>query len=205
MTGQQINLYRIALSTRPQKRRTLMWRVAVFGLMGLAAGYCALLAGDAVYTRWTITQVAEQHARASQKISELKSQMVAPDGADATTTFAALNERLARAQQDRASLEQLIAAPGGGFSSTFVALARQHLQGLWLTQIDRGADIASLHVKGRAIDPALVPKFVQKLARETALHGASFQQLKIYLPDDTENVAEGVVEFVAGKAEEGGS
>lgn len=205
MTTQQINLYRIALSTRPQKRRTLVWRASVFGLMALAAGYCALLGGDLVHKRWTLSQVAEQHARVSQKISELKSQMVAPDGADATTTFVALNERLARAQQDRASLEQFIATPGDGFSSTFVALARQHLQGLWLTQIDRGADIGSLHVKGRAIDPALVPKFVQKLAHETVLHGASFQQLKIYLPDDNEKAAEGVVEFVAGKAEEGGS
>lgn len=204
MTTQEINLYRLVLSTRPQKRRVQMWRAGFAGVSALAAIYCLILVADVGLKHWNLKNISVRYTQMSHKLTELKSQMVAPDKGNSTATFDALSERLQRAMQERQTLEQVIAKPGAGFSATFVALARQHLQGLWLTSIERGSGIESLQVKGRAIDPALVPKFVQKLAGEPVLQGASFQILKIYLPDEDESVNKGVVEFVAGHDEGGG-
>lgn len=204
MTTQDINLYRLVLSTRPQKRLTQLWRVGFAGASALAVAYCLMLTADVALKHWSLKKVSEQYTQMSHKLTVLKSQMVAPDKGDPTATFDVLSERLQRAMRERQTLEQVIAKPGPGFSATFVALARQHLQGLWLTSIERGAGIESLQVKGRAIDPALVPKFVRKLAGESVLQGASFQLLKIYLPDEEESGSKGVVEFVAGHDEGGG-
>lgn len=201
MISQQINLYRVALSTRPQKRRARLWRIGLASVAALAVGYCVIITADVALQQWNMTRISARHHQMNQKLAELKSQMVIPHKGDPAATFEGLSERLQRAERERQTLEQVIAKPGPGFSSTFMALARQHLQGLWLTHIDRGAGIESLQVKGRAIDPALVPKFVRKLASESVLQGATFETLKIYVPDEDELVSKGVVEFVAGRVE----
>ena len=64
-----------------------------------------------------------------------------------------------------------------GFIEHVSGLARQRIEGLWLTQIriaDGGIDVA-LH--GTTSKPALLPKSLQRLSAEKAFAGTEFQSL----------------------------
>lgn len=66
-----------------------------------------------------------------------------------------------------------------GFSLTMRALARQKLDGLWLTGFDIDTRLDSLTIKGRALQPELVPQYIEKLRAESAFQGKSFAALNI--------------------------
>lgn len=64
-----------------------------------------------------------------------------------------------------------------GFIEHISGLARQRIEGLWLTQIriaDGGTNVA-LH--GSTSKPALLPKYLQRLSVEKAFTGTEFQSL----------------------------
>lgn len=69
-----------------------------------------------------------------------------------------------------------------GYSGYFKALARQKVDGLWLTGVSiigAGNDIG---VRGRALDAALVPGYLGNLAREGVMQGKAFTSLQISQP-----------------------
>jgi hypothetical protein len=66
-----------------------------------------------------------------------------------------------------------------GFAGVFKALARQHMQGLWLTGVTVGASGAQIGIRGRAVDPAMVPGYLNRLTREPLMQGKSFASLQI--------------------------
>jgi len=65
-------------------------------------------------------------------------------------------------------------------AATLAALARQSTEGLWLTGLTLKDHDVSL--QGRALDPALIPSYVQKLNQEPALRGRTFRSLQVDRP-----------------------
>ncbi|MFC5510208.1 PilN domain-containing protein [Massilia jejuensis] len=66
-----------------------------------------------------------------------------------------------------------------GYAEYFRALARQHVDGLWLTGVSiTGAGI-DLGVRGRALDPQRVPGYLNRLTGEAIMRGKSFGSLSI--------------------------
>lgn len=64
-----------------------------------------------------------------------------------------------------------------GFIEHVTGLARQRIDGLWLTQIriaDGGTDVT---LRGTTAKSALLPKYLQKLSAEKAFTGTEFQSL----------------------------
>ncbi len=59
------------------------------------------------------------------------------------------------------------------------ALARQSLAGLWLTGFRVGKGGAEMEIIGRALQPELVPSYIQRLNRERAMHGRAFDSLSM--------------------------
>jgi hypothetical protein len=87
-----------------------------------------------------------------------------------------------------------------GYSGYFKALARQHVEGLWLTGVSIVGAGTDIGVRGRAIDAALVPGYLNRLTRETILQGKTFASLQINQPTVTRDgeqkpVAAPYVEF----------
>ncbi len=64
-----------------------------------------------------------------------------------------------------------------GYAEYMRALARQSLQGLWLTGFRIAKGGAELEISGRALQPELVPSYVQGLNRERAMQGRTFESL----------------------------
>lgn len=99
----------------------------------------------------------------------------------------ALQAAIAKAQQAllqrRGALQSLAASAvdrGDGFSERLEALARQSLDGLWLTGMTLHDD--DVFLKGRTLRPALIPDYVQRLDQEPSLQGRAFKALDVTRP-----------------------
>ena len=66
-----------------------------------------------------------------------------------------------------------------GYAEYFRALARQRVEGLWLTGVSIGGAGQDIGVRGRALDPALVPGFLGRLRNEQVMQGTPVGSLQI--------------------------
>lgn len=66
-----------------------------------------------------------------------------------------------------------------GYAEYFRALARQHVDGLWLTGLSIAGAGSEIGVRGRALDPAAVPGYLTRLTREPILQGKGFGSFTI--------------------------
>ena len=98
----------------------------------------------------------------------------------------ALADELARAEeqlrQRRALLERIqggSATSVEGFSPYLSALARQTMQGVWLTGVEVAGNSGDLVLKGRVTDSDLVPVYIQRLNREPIFQGRPVRELHL--------------------------
>lgn len=92
----------------------------------------------------------------------------------------------ARLQDRRALLEDLKTGVGGdalGYSRYLGALARQSMQGVWLTGVGIGGKTNDLVIKGRALDSTLVPAYIRALNREPPIAGRRIGELRLTAKD----------------------
>ena len=66
-----------------------------------------------------------------------------------------------------------------GYAEYFRALARQHVDGLWLTGLSINGAGNEIAVRGRALDAQAVPGYLTRLTREPVLQGKGFGSLQI--------------------------
>lgn len=70
-----------------------------------------------------------------------------------------------------------------GFSPSLSALARQHLNGLWLQRILLADGGTRLLLEGSALEPGLVPRYLGGLGKDGAFAGLEFSKFVIYRAD----------------------
>ena len=66
-----------------------------------------------------------------------------------------------------------------GFSPYLTALARQAMQGVWLTGVEIGSGSGDLVLKGRVLESELVPLYIQRLNREPLFQGRAVRELRL--------------------------
>ncbi len=69
-----------------------------------------------------------------------------------------------------------------GFSEYMRAFARQSVNGLWLTGFDITGDGTQMTLSGAALNPQLVPVYIQRLSKEKIMHGKTFDTLQMQQP-----------------------
>jgi hypothetical protein len=84
-----------------------------------------------------------------------------------------------------------------GFAGRMAALARQQLDGLWLTGATFTADSGRFELTGSATGAELVPIYLGRLASEAALAGIPLQSIEIRQP---KNPTRGEIEFAVSSA-----
>jgi hypothetical protein len=87
------------------------------------------------------------------------------------------------------ALRQRMDPSAGSFSEYLRGFARQSVSGLWLTGIVVDAASQGMEIRGRTVDPALLPVYIQRMNKEPAFQGRAFSALKL---------AEGKIEPVPG-------
>lgn len=69
-----------------------------------------------------------------------------------------------------------------GYSEYMRAFARQAVHGLWLTAFDIAGDGAQMSLSGAALNPQLVPVYIQRLGKEKIMQGKTFATLQMQRP-----------------------
>lgn len=203
---QQVNLYHPIF--RRQHKRFSAKAMLQAGL-GVLLG-TALLYG---YSGWQLLSLKGQVAAAAHEQEQARARRAAlttqaqERPADPRLQHAVrdLETQLAAADQVRALLTNHGLQPTIGYSRYFTALARQHVDGVWLTEFSVKGAGERLTLNGRTVDPELVPRYLQRLSQEQALAGAKFQVFQMRRPaDDKDQKASAApyIEFTVKTSEE---
>lgn len=177
---QQINLFNPAF--QPQKQILTAAQVA------LAAG--TVIAGVAVLAVLAKMETAQLQQQANAGLAQLEQRQArlatvntefAPRKKDPTieAQVADVERQLAAMRHISGALQRGELGDTSGFAGYFKALARQSAQGLWLTGVTVGAGGAQIGIKGRTLDPAMVPGYLNRLTHEPLMQGKSFASLQI--------------------------
>ena len=116
-------------------------------------------------------------------------------------------EKQLKSREDILGVQSGMAAgKGRGFSDYLLALARQSVNGVWLTGISVGGEGGSkMVIDGRALRPALLPDYIKRLSKESAMRGQNFSTLNMRLSRVEKSVKnkgpEGYFEFNLRSAE----
>ncbi len=185
---QQINLYQAQF--RPQAHLfspSFMFRAAGIALLAMA-----VLHGFAwqrvASTEAELQIVALQESAAIERLKNLKPLIAAVTGERSWSEQ--LDDALQSLQERQAVLSLVQGATideTQGFSRHLRALARQRVEGIWLTHIVLSAmgDTASL--EGRALRAELIPLYVQDLSDHPPFATQRFNNFRIDTPpDDTD-------------------
>jgi hypothetical protein len=176
----QINLYNAELN---QKKLTFSARIfaQILGLMVL--GMVSLT----WYLNYQTVQLEQQINSNKAQLTNAQAQL-AKVSADypPRTRSKALENRIGLLDAEIKSLlmaEDLLKhgdfGNAQGYSSYLSAIARQSLDGVWLTQVSVGEAGRALGLRGRAVRAELVPQFIGRLAGEAALRGKAFDALEM--------------------------
>lgn len=181
--SQQINLFNPVF--RQQKKYfSSTTLVQALGVICLA---CALLAIDAfLRLRSLQTQAAAADAvllRKEEQLAQYRVQFPAriKDGALAAQIVQAQGE-LTMLQNASLVLSGGALGDSNGFSRYFAALARQRVDGLWLTNVTIADGGARIGVEGNVFQASQVPRYIARLGTEPAMQGKSFETLEIAQP-----------------------
>jgi hypothetical protein len=179
---QQVNLYQ-PIFREEQK----LFSATTIGL-GLAALSIGLLA-FAGFAAWRVALLERQlHTVRTQ--ADLRQRLAAESQG---LYVEALALELERRQQALRYLASGAAGVRGGFAARVEALAREQLDGLWLTGATFTAESGRFALAGSASSPERVPEYLARLANEPALAGAKLESLEISRPKE-ENAAH--IDFV---------
>jgi Tfp pilus assembly protein PilN len=177
---QQINLYQPLF-----RKRKIPFAAATLGkILGLLVLVYALIYGAFL---WQVNGLDEQLEQAQanrdalqKRVAELRKQL--PEREPSLTLQQKLQQLAAQRQASQQILDKLnreMRQDAVPFSSYFTGLARQDMNGLWLSSIRIAAAGEELHLGGGVSKPELVPKFLEKLSSEPAFQGRTFQVLQL--------------------------
>ena len=169
--SRQINLYSPAFRSQP-KTFSAGWTVAA--VVVIAAGMSA-------YYAWDIRKLRGLSARKSQaeaQLKQLSEQLVALGQAGRRTKNKALEDQVASAENLLKTRQELFGrlqsgeiGNRDGYAKFLAALARQRVEGVWLTGVEISGPGNDFALDGRAIRADLLPGFIKMLRNEEAFRG----------------------------------
>ncbi|NIR28000.1 MAG: hypothetical protein GWN84_01425 [Gammaproteobacteria bacterium] len=196
---QQVNLYQPIFR---RERRVFSAR-AMLASVGMVLVGLLLIYG---YARWQMYELRVELGRLDAQRRAATERLTGLDGVIPARAksqlleaeIARLEHELARKRRVAAALEAGVLGNTRGFSSYLTGLARQRVDGLWLTGLRISEGGERLIVSGRALSPERVPMLVQRLAGESAFVGLHFNTLQMERAGGGEGTG---IEFVLGTVE----
>ena len=178
--SRQINLYSPAFRHQA-KKFSAVWTVAA--VVAIAAGMSANYA-------WEARQLQDLRARRSEaeaQLKQLREQLVALGQTTQRTRNKALEEQVARAEILLKSRQEFFGrlqtgefGNRDGYAKFLAALARQRLEGVWLTRVEISGPGSDFAIEGRTIRADLLPGFIKMLRNEPALRGKPIGTLALH-------------------------
>ena len=196
---QQVNLYLPEFKVKKDSLSAVLMGQVLAGLVVVLL----LVSAYDVFNRWQLngelTQLRATLVEETRKTDELD------DVLARRSENTALNDRLLRAEdrleasrQIRDFFSQAQLGNVGGFSEYFKDLSRASIEGLSVTEFSFTAGGEAVHLAGNAVDSAMVPRYVDNIAR-----GQSPLRAKQYSPAITRtNIEDQFFSFVLSTSSE---
>jgi Tfp pilus assembly protein PilN len=175
--SQQINLYSAAF----RKQKKPFTAVAMLQSMAGVLAVLAVFYGVAYYQARAVERDAGTLGhRVAAALEQLKKGGIPVTATDEK----ALDARIAEIEARALANEQLLArtaqtAERAAYIEPLRVLARQRLEGVWLTTIQLEGDAGELSLAGRALHAGLVARYVERLGKDPAMRGRNFSALQI--------------------------
>ena len=172
-----------------------------------------VLAGIAAYNGWQIltlqhqsTLIRKQLQSLTREKSDLEQKLMAGRADPVLAEKVQRMEKLMNSRRQlRASLQDDLFNGGQGYSRYLAALARQQISGLWLTDITLTGAGRDITLKGKTVNPVLLPNYLQNLSSETLLQGKQFRVFQLNLPvDQKKSKGRDALEFLVATSNEAG-
>ena len=183
--SQQINLFDPRFRPQAPHFSSLTLVVAVLGAAAVLLGIGELYAYQNRKLEATVAQTDQRAAQLREQATKLAQQF----GEQGRST--ALADELARIEEQLRQRHGLLDGIRGGaatsvegFSPYLTALARQAMQGVWLTGVEIAGASGDLVLKGRVTDSELVPLYIQRLNREPLFQGRAVRELHLAAKGD---------------------
>jgi len=182
--NQQINLYQPIF--RKQKKV-----FSAYTMLQISLFFIFVFAAITAYEMYHLKPMQEQLAKLDVDIAELETRLQkvkTKKQTDAKTKLlkseiARLTKELEEREQIQQALQDDAIGNSKGFSPYLEALARQHVNGTWLTRVVIKNGGAGLGLEGRTLSSELVPIYIQNLSKEEAMSGASFNVMELKRPE----------------------
>jgi Tfp pilus assembly protein PilN len=180
---QQINLYQPIFS-RERRQLSSVTLVSAVGVI------VATLLGIALYAQHRVGQLAREVDAVRERAAE-QEQMVATVGelhaargnpAEIEARVKQLTETIAARKRALNVLQAGAAGQTVGFAARLEALARRHVDGLWIDSLVLSGTNGSMTLQGATLNADTVPVYLQGLAHERALAGTRFDDFVIERP-----------------------
>ncbi len=195
---QQVNLYQPILGA---EKRLFSARTIGVCLALLAASLAALGSYGAWRTSRVERSIAELDGRQAAALLRAERTGVALSPgktvAELDADARALTADIAARERALAIIRLGSASPETGFAARLEALAHRQVDGLWLREVIVGSDDGRLAMRGRALDPNMVPAYLAALAGDPALAGVRFDKLTLRRAKEDEAPAQLVFELGA--------
>jgi hypothetical protein len=190
--SQQINLFN-PIFLKQKKYFSALTMLQALGLILLGS---ALLA---VYVNLQLSHLKQEAAITSANLKASEARLaVVNQTYGAREKNKALDDEVRHAEAEVLALQQVTATlqrgdfgNTDGYSEYFKAFARQSVSGLWLTGLSLSGAGSEIDIRGRALQPDLVPTYISRLRQESVMRGKSFGTLDIRLPPARESKADG--------------
>ncbi len=177
--SRQINLFSTAFR-RQRKPFSATWIVAGFvTTVALATAYYAVVAQP-------LQAMRAQRVDAAAQVKTVRDTLVAAGKEVQKTSNKALEDQVARAEAQLKGRQELVGrlqtgeiGNRDGYSKYLLALARQHLDGVWLTNIDISGPSDEFSVRGRTQRASQVSDYIKMLKNEEGFRGKPISTLSL--------------------------
>lgn len=196
MAAQNINLFRDELAekrTAGNKANSfaVLAGLAVFGI----AGHVGLIAYQIQTQKSELMRLNTEFSELNAKVGAFTAKILAAEGVNEGSNLEALENRIKELQARRNALEVYLNEDSPGFSDFLIAMARQHVQGMWLTGIGISNQTRAVELDGASTRPELVTEYLSRLNFEPELNGIQFRGFRLSAADEKAAAAGGKVQF----------
>lgn len=196
---QQINLHQ-PIFRRERKSFSAVSVAATLGVVAVVlTAFSAYTARSVDSLQKQVAQLTEQQAQQQAqllKVGELHSRTARRSDVEARVK--ALTASLSERTQALQVLQSGAAGQTSGFAARMEALARRHIDGLWIDGLAMSGTQSTISISGSSVNADIVPAYLRSLSGEAVLNGTRFDDFVIERPESGNKEPGKTVRFRAG-------
>ena len=181
---QQINLHQ-PIFRRERKTLSAVTVAATLGVVVVAlTGFSLYTARGVARLQAQVTQLTEQQQKQQEQLAKVGETFSRhARRSDVEARVRALQTTLSERTQALQVLQSGAAGQTSGFASRMEALARRHVNGLWIEGLAMSGTHSTMSISGGSVDADIVPVYLRSLSSEAVLSGTRFDDFVIERPD----------------------